>query len=69
MNLGDLVRVAHPGGLFGPNNNYEVLGVVVEPPNEVSIVKIYWFCGNYGHSLPSYIHVEEVEVVRDVKKN
>ena len=69
MIVGDLVTVVHPGGLFGPNNNYGVLGVVVEPPNEVSIVKIYWFCGNYGHSLPSYIHIEEVEVVRDVGKN
>lgn len=67
MNVGDIVKVVHPGGLFGPSNNCDAFGVILEPPNEVSIVRIYWFYSNYTQSLPSYMHIEEVEVVRDVK--
>ena len=65
MNQGDLVKVVHPGGLFGPmNTSSEIVGIVVEPPNEVSVEKVIWFCGRHIESLPTYIHVEEIEVIR-----
>lgn len=68
MKTGDIVRVVHPGGLFGPANAPEVMGIVVEPPNEVSVVGIFWFSGS-DYNLPTYIHVEELEVVYRVHKN
>ena len=69
MTRGDLVRVVHPGGLFGPVSSSEIIGVILEPPNEVSVVKVYWFCGRHFDSLPTYIHVEEIEVFRRAREN
>ena len=63
MISGDLVSIVHPGGLFGPINTPMILGIVVEPPNEVSVVKVFWFCDK-SFELPTYIHVEEIEVYR-----
>lgn len=52
-----------PGSLVTPCFAYGFnrLGIVTSPPNDASIIEIYWICDN--DVLPRYLHVEEVELV------
>lgn len=69
MRVGDLVKVVHPGGLFGPINQTgsDIIGLILRPPNEVSVVEVYWLRQDF--LLPRYIHIEEIEVVYRVDKD
>lgn len=69
MRVGDLVKVVHPGGLFGPINQTgsDIIGLILRAPNEVSVVEVYWLRQDF--LLPRYIHVEEIEVVYRANKD
>lgn len=55
MRIGSLV------GLTGLSSRADTLfGIVLELPNEVSIVKVHWF----DNVASSYIHIEDIEIIR-----